>query len=160
MDHIAEAFASGSAWSWLVLGLALVIAEVAAPTFWLLWPGLSAIVVGLIATVTGPFDWRIEGLLFAVMSIAFTVAGRRFLAVRKKSPSDAPLLNRRAEQYRGRIVPVAEDFVAGRGRVRVDDTLWSAHAMGEANPVAGETVEVVGVNGTVLRVKAVAQASS
>jgi membrane protein implicated in regulation of membrane protease activity len=159
MDQILTTFATGTAWSWLVLGLALVIAEVVAPTFWLLWPGLSALAIGLVTVLTGPFDWRIQGLLFTLLAIALTVAGRRFVAARAKTPREAPSLNRRAEQYKGRVVRVTESFAGGRGRVAVDDTAWLAHAVDATNPASGEAVEVVGVEGTVLRVKSAGAAS-
>jgi membrane protein implicated in regulation of membrane protease activity len=153
MDHIAMSFMSGNAWSWLVLGLALVIAEVIAPTFWLLWPGLAALVIGLTVTVTGPFDWRVQALCFAALSIVLTLLGRRFVANRAKIPAEAPQLNRRAEQYKGRVVKVAEGFAAGRGRVRVDDTIWIAETGDGSNPALDEAVEVTDVQGTVLKVK-------
>jgi inner membrane protein len=151
MDSVLTSFAAGTAWTWLVLGLALIIAEVVAPTFWLLWPGLGALAVGLLTAVTGPFDWRIQGLIFSALSIGLTVLGRRYVALRPRR--EAPALNRRAEQYRGRIVRVSESFAACRGRVAVDDTAWLAHAVDDSNPAAGQNVEVVGVEGTVLRVK-------
>ena len=153
MDSVLTSFAAGTAWTWLVLGLALIIAEVVAPTFWLLWPGLGALAVGLLTALTGPFDWRIQGLVFSALSIGLTILGRRYLAMRPKAPREAPALNRRAEQYRGRVVRVSESFAACRGRVAVDDTAWLAHAVDNSNPAAGQTVEIVGVEGTVLRVK-------
>jgi len=154
---IIDSLLNGTAWFWLVLGLVLVIAEIVAPTFWLLWPGLAALVIGLVTAMTGPFDWRIQGVIFALLSVAATWAGRRYIA--RKSPTpDAPALNRRAEQYLGRLVKVSEGFAGGRGRVAIDDTIWIAEALDASNPALGDMVEIAGVDGAVLKVKVAAKA--
>ena len=64
--------------------------------------------------------------------------------------SEQPLLNRRAEQYVGRVFTLQEPIVNGRGRLRVDDTVWRVE--GEDCP-AGTAVEVTGVDATLLRVR-------
>jgi membrane protein implicated in regulation of membrane protease activity len=152
MDSAIDALLAGTAWFWLVLGLILVITEVLAPTFWLLWPGLAALALGLATTITGPFDWRIQGLIFAALSVAATWAGRRYIR-KTKTPPEAVSLNRRAEQYVGRLVKVSETFTGGRGRVAIDDTIWIAEAMDATNPAAGETVEVASVEGSLLKIR-------
>ena len=48
---------------------------------------------------------------------------------------------------------MSEAFAGGRGRVAVDDTIWIAEAMDASNPAHGETVEIAGVEGAVLKVK-------
>ena len=153
---VLDALLNGTAWFWLVLGLLLVIAEVAAPTFWLLWPGLAALTIGIITAATGPLDWRIQGVAFALLSVAATWAGRRYL-MRTKTPPEARSLNRRAEQYVGRVVKVSEAFAGGRGRVAVDDTIWIAEAVDQTNPAIGEMVQVTGVEGPTLKVKLAAK---
>ncbi len=67
------------------------------------------------------------------------------------SRSDEPELNQRAAQAIGRIYVVEEAIVAGRGKVRIGDTLWPVE--GRETP-AGTPVRVTAVNGTVLRVEA------
>lgn len=155
MPSIAlDALISGSAWFWLVFGLILVIAEILAPVFWLLWPGLAALAVGLITSVTGPFDWRVQGVIFAALALIATIAGRRYVA-KTKAPPEARTLNSRAQQYHGRHVRVHETFAQGAGHVAIDDTIWRAVSVDGTNPVTGDTVEITGVEGALLRVKAI-----
>jgi membrane protein implicated in regulation of membrane protease activity len=58
-------------------------------------------------------------------------------------------LNRRAEIYVGRTFTLERPIVDGRGRVRVDDTVWLVE--GPDLP-AGARVQVTGVANTLLRV--------
>jgi membrane protein implicated in regulation of membrane protease activity len=67
------------------------------------------------------------------------------------SRSDQPDLNRRGAQYIGRTVIVEEPIVAGRGKVRVGDTLWPVEG---PDTVIGAPVKVMAVRGTVLVVEA------
>ncbi|RBN09874.1 hypothetical protein DRB10_31075, partial [Klebsiella pneumoniae] len=68
-------------------------------------------------------------------------------------PSDAPLLNRRAEQLVGREVVLQQGIVGGQGRVSIDDASWQVS--GPELP-AGTWVRVVAVQGSTLVVEAVA----
>ena len=58
-----------------------------------------------------------------------------------------PYLINRGAQYIGRTVTVEDAIQNGRGKVRVGDTIWAAE--GE-DAIKGASVEVTGVNGTVL----------
>jgi membrane protein implicated in regulation of membrane protease activity len=137
-------------WHWLVFGLALVTVEPFLPGTFFLWLGISAAVVGVLLWAVPALSFDLQVLAFAVLSIVTIVMSRRYL---KRHPiaSDEPLLNRRAEQYVGRTFTLEEPIVNGRGRLRVDDTVW--RVQGEDCP-AGVRVEVSGVEGTVLRVRA------
>lgn len=66
------------------------------------------------------------------------------------SLSDQPDLNRPAAQLVGRVVILAEAIEAGRGKVRVGDTLWPAE--GPDLP-AGTQVKVTAFKGTLLVVE-------
>lgn len=66
------------------------------------------------------------------------------------SRSDQPDLNRRGAQYIGRTVLLEEAIVAGRGKVRLGDTLWPVEG---ADAPAGRQVKVTAVRGTVLVVE-------
>jgi hypothetical protein len=69
---------------------------------------------------------------------------------RPGAASDAPLLNRRAEQLVGRVVPLQQGIVGGQGRVSIDDAYWQVS--GPELP-AGTWVRVRSVQGTVLVVR-------
>ncbi|MBP1847015.1 membrane protein implicated in regulation of membrane protease activity [Rhizobium petrolearium] len=140
-------------WSWWILGLILLAAELAAPGVFLIWIGAAAIVVGALSLMlwnTNFWSWQIQWLLFAVLSIGFALAGRRFYAGRDQA-SDEPLLNRRGESLIGRTATLHEPITEGRGRIRLDDTWWPV--MGPDLP-AGTRVKVVTASGRDLTVEA------
>ena len=60
-------------WHWMVLGIALVLLELAVPTFFLVWFGVGAIVVGvaLVAFPALSFAWQV--LVWLACSVAFVV---------------------------------------------------------------------------------------
>lgn len=137
-------------WHWLVAGLVFVSIEPFVPGTFFLWMGISAGIVGLLVWVLPALSFEVQVLAFALLSIATILVSRRYL---KRHPivSDEPLLNRRAEQYVGRVFTLQDPILNGRGRLRVDDTVWRVE--GEDCP-AGTAVEVTGVDGTLLRVRA------
>ncbi|WJR65589.1 NfeD family protein [Neorhizobium sp. CSC1952] len=150
---LQDATSSLGPWSWWILGLILLAAELAAPGVFLIWIGAAAIVVGALSLMfwdTGFWSWQIQFLVFAVLAIAFALAGRRFYASRKET-SDEPLLNRRGESLVGRTATLSEPITEGRGRIRLDDTWWSV--MGPDLP-AGTRVKVVASSGRDLTVEA------
>jgi len=60
-------------WSWWVLGLMLLAAEVVLPGFFLIWIGLAAIIVGCLSLLLwgGPmWGWQVQLLSFAVISVS------------------------------------------------------------------------------------------
>ncbi|MGK9054788.1 NfeD family protein [Neorhizobium petrolearium] len=150
---LQDATSSLGPWSWWILGLILLAAELAAPGVFLIWIGAAAIVVGALSLMfwdTAFWSWQIQFLVFAVLAIAFALAGRRFYASRKET-SDEPLLNRRGESLVGRTATLSEPITEGRGRIRLDDTWWSV--MGPDLP-AGTRVKVVASSGRDLTVEA------
>ena len=140
-------------WSWWILGIALLGAELLAPGVFLIWIGAAAIVVGALSLLLWDaafWSWQLQFVLFAVLAIAFALAGRRFYS-RRDEESDQPLLNRRGESLVGRTATLHEPISEGRGRIRLDDTWWSV--MGPDLP-AGTQVKVVSSEGRALRVEA------
>lgn len=136
-------------WHWLVLGLALMILEMLAPSTFFLWMGLAAMAVGGILWLAPDLSLPLQLILFAFLSIFAIGLGRRYL---KRHPveTDRPTLNVRGAQSVGRVLTLDTPIVNGVGRVRMDDTLWKV--LGPDLP-AGSRIEVVGVEGTSLRVR-------
>jgi inner membrane protein len=140
-------------WHWLILGLALAVIEVLAPGTFFLWLGIAAGVTGLAVLAIPGIPWQLQLILFGVLSIVAVVAGRIWLR-RHPMDTDDATLNRRGEQYVGRIFTVEQPIVNGRGTVRVGDSPWLAD--GPDLP-AGSRVKVTGVAGTVLKVEKVVE---
>jgi inner membrane protein len=135
---------------WAAVALLLFAAEALAPGAFMLWMGFAA--TALFVAV-----WVVPGIPLLVQAVAFVVLS--FVSVQvyrtwfrgKERQSDKPLLNRRAEQMVGRVVPLEQAIVGGRGRVKIDDAFWVV--AGPELP-EGSEVRVVAVDGMTLKVQA------
>jgi membrane protein implicated in regulation of membrane protease activity len=142
------------AWHWWALGAVLLGLEIASTTQYLLWPGISALAIGTLKFFDPDLDGLFAVFLFAVFSVALTVAWKRSPMGQVQRTTHEGL-NDRSAQYAGRQVIALDDFVGERGSVRVDDTRWSALAVDGSEPKKGDALLVSGADGTVLKVKAV-----
>ena len=137
-------------WHWWVAAIVLVVIEVFAPGAVALWMGVAAALVGLLLLAAPETAWEYQLLVFAVLSVASVVAWRFYLS-RRPIETDQPTLNRRGEQYVGRVFALDEAIVNGTGKISVDDTTWKV--LGNDLP-QGARVRVTGVEGTLLTVEA------
>ncbi|MEK1854455.1 MAG: NfeD family protein [Phyllobacterium sp.] len=138
-------FAELGPWNWVVLGLILMIFEVAAPGIFFLWFGVAALIVGVVAILFGEalgLGWQIQVILFLVLSVIAVFIGRRLIGA-TDVVSDEPLLNMRGEQLIGQVVTLEEATVNGRGRARVGDSLWRVTGPDLA---AGTRVRITGID--------------
>lgn len=136
-------------WHWWMLAVALVILEIFAPTFFALWLGISAFLTGLALFLMPEMQWEYQVFLFAVLSIASIIAWRYYY---NKNPiaTDEPLLNRRGEQYVGRVITLKKAIIDGQGKVNVDDSTWKIE--GEDCP-GGTKIKIISVNNVVFQVE-------
>lgn len=136
-------------WFWFGAAAILIIFEVALGTsFFLLWLGVAATIVGTAIWIMPTLGEAYQTLLFAIVSLSSLVLWRRYLK-RHPPKTDRPTLNRRAEQYLGRTFILSEPIVNGRGKISVDDSTWRVEG---ADLPEGSSVQVVGVDGVVLKV--------
>ena len=138
-------------WHWWVLGIFFIVLEVFSPAAFFLWLGISAGIVGVFVLIEPGMFWEWQVVLFAVFSVVSTVLGRKYV-VSTQTQTDQPALNRRGEQYIGRTFTLAEPVVNGEGKIRVDDTTWKISG---TDMPAGTQIEVVGVDGVILKVSAI-----
>jgi hypothetical protein len=138
-------------WHWWVGAIVLLGIEILAPGTWFLWMAIAAAIVGLVLFALPDMAWQWQVLLFAVLAVVSLVAWRAYQR-RHPSPTDEPALNRRGEQYIGRVFTLDEAIVNGTGKIRVDDTTWK---VGGGDRPHGSKVRVTGVAGTVLTVEPV-----
>jgi membrane protein implicated in regulation of membrane protease activity len=136
-------------WTWFVAGLILLGLEILLPGTFFLWFGVSAILVGIGALIFPGFAWQAELVVFVALAVVLVVVGRRYFAhaFARARPSG---LNERATRIVGTETVLGEPIVDGKGRIRVDDTVW--RVTGPDMP-SGSRVKVVGADGTVLKVK-------
>lgn len=132
------------AWIWILAGFLLMGGELLLPGVFLVWLGLAAFVTGLVEAAVG-LPWQAQLPLFAVFSVVTVTLATRL------NRGHVPVLNRGAHGLIGRDAVLDASIVAGHGRVRIDDTLWSVS--GPDLP-AGTRVRVTGVEGAVLTVAA------
>jgi membrane protein implicated in regulation of membrane protease activity len=133
---------------WLVLGLVLLIAEMASGTTYLLWPAVAAFITALVS-LTGLTDGVAELIIFAAQVILLTWLGRP-LVRRWRNEGAASGLNERSAALIGSRGVVAS-FANGVGSVKVQDTVWRAMSDEALEP--GQAVVIDSVEGATLRVK-------
>ena len=136
-------------WHWWILAVGLIILEMFAPGAFFLWMGIAAAAVGLVVFALPSIIWEYQLLLFSFLSVVSIIVWRRYFKVSAED-TDQPNLNRRGEQYVGRLFTLDEPIVNGVGKIRVDDSTWKIEG---DDCEAGSRVKVVGVEGTLLRVE-------
>ena len=144
-----EWIVSLGSWNWFILAALLLLIEILAPGMFMLWLGLSAILVGIISSAV-VWSWQAQLIAFAVFAIAEVPAWRHF-ARKVEKPAESPFLNRRAEGYVGREFTLDKPIVGGVGTIRIDDTVW--RVTGPDVP-AGSRVRIARAEGAALMVEA------
>jgi membrane protein implicated in regulation of membrane protease activity len=135
---------------WLALGLVLMAAETLVPGAFLLWFGIAALVMGAIVWLLPDVHGLAQALLFGGLALVAVQIYRAYFRPREPV-GDQPLLNKRSEQYVGRVFVLETAIDNGFGRIKIGDSLWTVS--GEPLP-AGTRVEVTAVDGMNLKVRA------
>ena len=138
-------------WHWWIIGLVLLALELVIPAFFFLWLGVAAMVTGLVLMISTDMSWQGQIFLFSVLSVSSILISRKYYANRQVV-SETPNLNRRAEQYVGRIFTLTEAIENGRGKISVDDSQWQVK--GNKLPI-GTDVRVIGVEGSIFLIEEV-----
>lgn len=138
-------------WHWMVLGMVLVALEMLVPTFFLIWFGLGALLVGVVALFAAP-GFAIQVLLWAVASLAMMTIWLRYFKI--------PDRNRAGQAKEGVIGiaglltrPVTE---TGHGEILFQRPVLGADrwpVVADAPIPAGAKVKVVDVLGQTLKVE-------
>lgn len=138
-------------WHWLVLGLFLVLVELAAAGgFYVIFFGIAAILVGLLSSVGAAGSVGVQLLLFSVLSVASLLLFRSRLVKRFQGDPQAPPV----DQLVGEIAIVTEDLIPGGvGKVELRGTNWSARTAGAATLTRGSRCRVTRVDGLTLTVE-------
>jgi len=138
-------------WHWLVLGLLLVVAEMTASGgFYIIFFGIGAIAVGLLASfdLAGPV-W-LQLLLFSAISVGSLLIFRKRLLVWLQVEPQAPPV----DTIVGEIGVAAEDLQPGKvGRVELRGTAWSARNATNATLARGARCRVIRVDGLTVDVE-------
>ncbi|UUM31233.1 NfeD family protein [Vibrio japonicus] len=136
-------------WHWLAFGLILLAAELLGAAGYLLWLGLSALLVGILLTFI-PLSWQLQWMSFGSFSLVTTWLWWRRQLTHDKQSDEQRDLNQKQKQLVGQVLTLDEDFPKGKGRIKVGDTTWSAKS--ETSLTAGTTVEITAVDGIILSI--------
>jgi len=139
-------------WVWGALAAAILTIEVMTGSGWLLWPSAAAAVVAFLSTFGG-LDGGQSVLVFSLLTISLTLLARRYMpkSLFRHAGLDINDAAGRLVGHQGRVVIA---FQERNGRVFVDGKEWAADADDGTPLKAGSRIEVTGVAGARLRVKA------
>ena len=137
-------------WTWIVVGAALLAAEVILPTdFFIVFFGAAALVVGLLGLVGLDLPVWSQWLLFAILSLTSLAVLRprlRRAMHRTQTIGHTELV--------GELVTVVHEIPGqGSGEGQLRGTAWKVVNEGAQPLHAGETCKVTGVDGLTLHVR-------
>ena len=141
-------FGLSDGWLWAIGGLILLIAEMIAPGFFLIFIGAAAILTGF-ATLAFDLPLPAQLLVFVAAAGIAVLVGRR----RYEEPPNVDFdhrLNNPGRRLEGKLATAIGAIDDHGGRVRLGDGEWTARG-GPAQ--AGERVRIVAVDGNCLIVE-------
>lgn len=152
MGELTTLYLAHPFWAWIAMAGLLLAIEVMTGSGWLLWPAGSAAVVAFAAAYGGLSPGEAV-LVFALLTISSVLLARRYLpkSLTRRSGSDINDNVARLVGHQGRVVAAFSDR---SGRVFVDGKEWAAEAEEAGDLAAGARVEVTGVAGARLKVRA------
>ncbi len=137
-------------WVWLVFGIGLILLELVLPTFFIIWFGIGAVLVSLIALAAPALQLDMQVLLWVLFSSVTTVLW--FKLFKRKQPD----VRWTADSVIGEVGLLTSSVSQfQKGRVRFQKPLlgneeWTCVADG--NIPAGERVRLVAIEGNTARV--------
>jgi inner membrane protein len=131
-------------WAWILSGLVLLGLELLLGSFYLLFLGLAAIVVGLLAMFGASGPLWLEWLLFIAFSAGLVLLLRKPLLGKFNIQSDS----RDIDTLVG-VAAVAIENIPPRGigKVEMRGTMWTAHNAGTVALIPGQRCLVQRVEG-------------
>ena len=138
-----------SPWTWLIAAAVLAGLEIVSPGAFMIWLAGAAVVTAAVAWAFAPPLVAQSAIFVGFAMIAVLIARRWF--GQRRLPADTEL-NQRTTRMVGALVTVLDPLIAGRGRVQVGDSPWSASC---PDLPAGATARIVRVDGTTVVVEPV-----
>jgi membrane protein implicated in regulation of membrane protease activity len=138
-------------WHWMILGLGLGLAELAVASFFVIWFGLGAILVGLVLLVAPGIGFTAQMLLWTIASAALTALWFKVFsrfADKTRSGQAAEALGEI-----GILVRAVEPFQ--KGEIRFQKPVMGAEVwpcLADEVIAAGQRVRVVAIDGQLLKV--------
>ena len=146
---MSDIFLEMGFWHWMILGVALLVFELMSGSGFLLWIAIGSFITSIFMLFAPAIDWPWALLLFSTFSVITCLLWWRYLKSCTER-SDKPTLNRRTDNFIGRIFDLETPIENGRGKIRIGDTFWVV----EGNDQEENTkVRVVSVDGVLLHVE-------
>lgn len=139
-------------WHWLAGGLILIGLELFIPSFTIIWFGLGAVLVGIIAAVYPAFPLSAQLLTWTVVSVALTVAWFRYFNPRRDKTFSGSAQGAVVGEI-GLVIKAAGPY--DKGRVKFHLPLLGADewpCLADEPLEVGDRVKVVEVEGHALKV--------
>ena len=139
-------------WHWIVLGIALMLAELAVPAFFLIWFGAAALAVGVavVAFPAFPFAWQI--IAWTAGSLALIWLWFKVF----KAGSHKTRVGMSAGLAIGEVALVIREIRPyDRGQIRFQKPILGAdtwESIADEELKVGERVKVLSVEGNILKV--------
>lgn len=142
-------------WHWMVLGLGLGLVELVVPSFFIIWFGLGALLVGVAMLMLPGMEFTTQVLLWTLASVLMTVLWFRVL--RKDSRKTRSGQADEALGEIGVLVRAVEPLgvASARGEVRFQKPVMGSDVwpcLADEAIAAGERVRVLAVDGQILKV--------
>lgn len=139
-------------WHWIVGGIVLILAELAIPSFFVIWFGLGALLVGILALIAPDLSLTAQVATWTAASLAMV-----FLWFRVFRPN---VHKTRIGLAEGEVIGEIGLLVSAvapfeRGKVRFQRPLLGSEewaCLADAPIAAGERVKVVAVEGSFLKI--------
>uniref|UniRef100_A0A540VI19 NfeD family protein n=2 Tax=Litorilinea aerophila TaxID=1204385 RepID=A0A540VI19_9CHLR len=139
-------------WAWAVMALIFLVAEIFTAGFFLICFGIGAAAAAILAFLGVGLVGQLAG--FVVVSTLAVILSRPF--ARRVSGEGHSSFGVDRVLGKTAVVTVAIDPIQARGRVRVDREEWLADSVDGTPIEVGARVEVLGVDGTRLKVRRLA----
>lgn len=139
-------------WHWAIGGIVLILAELALPSFFVIWFGLGALLVAVLTLVVDDLSLTAQLGLWLVASVAMTVLWFRVFDQRRHKTLAGTAAGEVIGEV-GLLVGAIEPY--GRGKVRFQRPILGADewsCLAETAIPAGERVRVVAIEGSFLKV--------
>jgi membrane protein implicated in regulation of membrane protease activity len=137
-------------WIWILLGFLLLLLELLlSSSFYLLFFGCGALVVGLLTVLGWPGPPWAQGLVFSVLSVLSIVLLRQRLVRNFKAPGD-----RDVDSLVGETAVALQRIQAhGFGKAELRGSSWNARNAGDSLIAAQQRCRVEKVDGLTLWVR-------
>lgn len=141
-----------TAWHWFTLACVLLVLEITIPVAFFLWMAAAALATMLVAILLPSLGWHLGWQVEVGLFSTFALLSLIIWAKRPKQEAvtDQPGLNERNYRYLGATVVVCNEIKNGRGKVKVNDSIWQARGV---DAKIGTQMQVVRVEGSVFHVE-------